>query len=394
MTPRTADDSPLVSAVVATYNRADLVAQTLDSILAQSYSNLEVIVVDDGSTDGTGEMIRERYGDRVRYFRQDNAGPSAARNWGIEQARGEYIAFLDDDDLWLPTKIERQVAALQRAPDCVVCYARCEVLGDDGAGTGEVFAVSDEGRSGDVFTLVLRRTAMLLPTVLVRRAALDEVGLFDPALPIGEDTDLFLRLTLDYPAVYLRETLALVREHEGRKTRDDMRRGRHLRARVYNMAKLLDVVPPNREHLLPMIARRLVKARLDMVRLGLAEHAWEDLVKQLQEVWRDVAWVPASHELAQWTAKLVSDWGRAHPDEAGERLSEEGLVKLIEKLAACVEGGRPGPRAARLYTALGLDHLKRRQLAGTSWLWRGLWRNCGASIGQSWWGATRWMRTN
>jgi glycosyltransferase involved in cell wall biosynthesis len=394
MTPQAAGDSPLVSAVVATYNRVDLVAQTLDSILAQSYPNLEVIVVDDGSTDGTGEMIPERYGDRVRYFHQDNAGPSAARNRGIEQARGEYIAFLDDDDLWLPTKIEQQVAALERAPDCAVCYTRCGVLTSDGRQTEEIYAVSDEGRSGDVFSLVLRRTAMLLPTVLVRRAALDEVGVFDPALAIGEDTDLFLRLTLRYPAVHLRETLALVREHEGRKTRDDKRRGRHLRARVYIMAKLLDVVPRDREHLLPMIARRLVRARLDVARLGPAERSWDDLVKQLQEVWRDVAWAPATHELAQGTITMLDEWGRAHPDEAGDRLSEEGLVKLTEKLAVCVEGGRSGPRAARLYTALGLDRLKRRQLGGTSWLWRGLWRNFGASVGQSCWAATRWMRAD
>lgn len=394
MTSQAAGDSPLVSAVVATYNRADLVAQTLDSILAQSYSDLEVIVVDDGSTDGTGEMIRERYGDRVRYVHQDNAGPSAARNWGIEQARGEYIAFLDDDDLWLPTKIEEQVAALERAPDCVVCYARCEVLGDDGAGTGEVFAVSDEGRSGDVFSLVLRRTAMLLPTVMVRRATLHEVGLFDPALIIGEDTDLFLRLMLRHPAVYLRKTLALVREHEARNTRDHKRRGRHLRARVYIMAKLFDAVPPDREHFLPMIARRLVKARLDMVRLGLEGRSWEDLVKQLRKTWRDVAWAPAPHELAQWTARLVRDWRRARPNEVGEGLSEESLVELVEKLAVCVEGGRPGPRAARLYTALGLDRLRHGQLGGTSWLWRGLWRNCGASIGQSWWGATQRLRAD
>ncbi len=393
MTPQAPDDSPLVSAIVATYNRADLVAQTLDSILAQSYPNLEVIVVDDGSTDGTGEMIRERYGDRVRYFRQDNAGPSAARNRGIEHARGEYVAFLDDDDLWLPTKIEQQVAVLERAPDSAVCYTRCGVLTSDGRQTEEIYAVSDEGRSGNVFELVLRRAVMLLQTVMVRREALDEVGLFDQALDISEDTDLFLRLTLRYPAVYLRETLALLREHEGRKTREDMRQGRHLRARVYNMAKLLDVVPPDRHHLLPMIARRLVKARLDMVRLGLEGRSWEDLVNELRETWRDVAWAPATHELAQGTISTLGEWGRAHPDEVGERLSEEGLVKLIEKLAVCVEGGRPSPRAARLYTGLGLDRLKRRQLNGTSWLWRGLWRNCGASIGQSWWAATRRARS-
>jgi hypothetical protein len=205
---------------------------------------------------------------------------------------------------------------------------------------------------------------------------------------------MFLRITLNYPAAYVPEPVLAVREHGGRRTKNPTGRQRALHARAKTMAKLLEMLPPEREEFRPTLARRLVWARLDTLRLVPEEMSWEDLISELQETWRDVAWEPAAHELAQGTISTLSEWGRAHPDEAEERLSEEGLVKFTEKLAVCVEGGRPSPRAARLYTALGLDHLKRRQLGGTSWLWRGLWRNCGASIGQSWWGATRWMRAD
>src|SRR5258707_1636701 len=94
---------PLVSAIVATYNRADVVSQAIESILGQTYENLEVIIVDDGSTDGTVEVL-ERFGSRLRILRQQNAGPSAARNRGIAAARGEIISLLDSDDVWLPKK--------------------------------------------------------------------------------------------------------------------------------------------------------------------------------------------------------------------------------------------------------------------------------------------------
>ena len=101
-----------ISAVIPTYNRRDMVCEAIDSALTQTYPCHEIIVVDDGSTDGTGELLREKYGDRIRYIRQENAGPSAARNRGIEAATGEWIAFLDSDDLWVEEKNELQIIIL------------------------------------------------------------------------------------------------------------------------------------------------------------------------------------------------------------------------------------------------------------------------------------------
>ena len=108
---------PRVSVIVPTYNRREWLCEAIDSILAQTYGDLEVIVIDDGSTDGTGGALRERYGDRIRYRWYGNAGVSAARNRGIELARGEFVAFLDSDDLWLEPKVEKQVHYLDEHPE-------------------------------------------------------------------------------------------------------------------------------------------------------------------------------------------------------------------------------------------------------------------------------------
>src|SRR5579885_2773221 len=115
--------NPKVSVIIPTYNRADKVRHTIESALTQTISDLEVIVVDDGSSDGTGQILGETYGDRIRYYAQANQGASVARNKGIQEARGEWIAFLDSDDLWEKDKLEWQLKALERLSlQCGACY--------------------------------------------------------------------------------------------------------------------------------------------------------------------------------------------------------------------------------------------------------------------------------
>ncbi len=110
-------EQPLVSVIIPTYNRADLIGHTLDSAINQSYRNLEIIVIDDGSVDNTEEVVKAIGDSRIRYIRhQTNCGGSTARNTGIEAARGEYIAFLDSDDIWVPNKIQLQLASIQMHP--------------------------------------------------------------------------------------------------------------------------------------------------------------------------------------------------------------------------------------------------------------------------------------
>src|SRR5690242_17488768 len=121
-------DAPLVSIVIPTYNRAAVIRRTIENIFDQTYSNIEVIVVDDGSTDDTQTTLRQ-FSDRIRVIRQANAGPAVARNRGIEIAQGEIIAFQDSDDLWKPTKLERQVTLLTKYNKSVPCCLCNAVIG-------------------------------------------------------------------------------------------------------------------------------------------------------------------------------------------------------------------------------------------------------------------------
>ena len=120
---------PLASVIIPTYNRAELICKTINNIFQQTYSNLELIIVDDGSTDDTRSKL-QRYGDRIRVVTQNNSGPAVARNHGVRVARGEIIAFQDSDDLWKPTKLERQVALLQkdRSIPCCLCNVVLRVV--------------------------------------------------------------------------------------------------------------------------------------------------------------------------------------------------------------------------------------------------------------------------
>ena len=190
-----------VSAIIPTYNRKLRLFQAVDSVLAQTKPVEEVIVVDDGSTDGTFEAVRARYGPLVKAIRQDNAGASAARNCGMREARGEWIALLDSDDLWLPAKIKRQFEALAEFGDkAEVCFTNNSFSGNPEM-TRSVF--EEAGFAGAARIGLLEEPAKLIlagrepfytSSFLMRRSLLTESGGFDESLAIREDTDLFFRL--------------------------------------------------------------------------------------------------------------------------------------------------------------------------------------------------------
>jgi len=281
-----ASSAPLVSVVLNTYNRADLVPQSINSVLSQDYPNFEVIVVDDGSTDNTREVIEEQFGDRVRYIHQENAGLAAGRNTGIKAARGEYIAFQDDDDLWLPGKLSRQVAALEAKRDCTFVYGVAMEMTPDGCETGNVYGNSMRGTSGDNFEAMLRHHPILGPTLLVRRAWFERAGLFDPDLRTAEDTDLFLRLTLREKGVYLREPLVLVRQHPGRKTRSERADGTMLRATRVVYARLMESLPPERSALRGLIHFTLLSVKLRLAEAFTPDADWEEVQRELTRLMR------------------------------------------------------------------------------------------------------------
>jgi glycosyltransferase involved in cell wall biosynthesis len=176
-----APSSPLATIVIAVYNGEQTVARAIESALEQTYEPLEVVVVDDGSTDASGEIARS-FAD-VRYVHQENAGPSAARNRGIEEARGEYVAFLDADDEALPERMSLQVGFLLTHPEVACTLARQEVV--DGGPPPEW--VGRDAVFGDL-------AGIPLMTLVARRQTLVDAGGFDTTLRIAEDRDLLVRL--------------------------------------------------------------------------------------------------------------------------------------------------------------------------------------------------------
>lgn len=202
-------DAPAVSVVVPAYNAAACIGRALDSVLAQSWADHELLVVDDGSSDGTAAMLAV-YGDRVHVLTQANAGPAAARNLGLRQARGRYIAFLDADDWWLPAKLSRQVELLEQRPEIGFCSTATRVVTQDGAPAAD-WPCSCDG-APLLETLFVRSAAVSGSTsgVLARRELLLEAGGFDASLRGFEDPDLWIRLAARAGYACIDEALTVV----------------------------------------------------------------------------------------------------------------------------------------------------------------------------------------
>jgi glycosyltransferase involved in cell wall biosynthesis len=191
---------PSVSVVVPTYNRAHCLGEAIDSVLGQSFQDFELIVVDDGSTDGT-ESLLEGYGDRIKALRQKNSGVSAARNAGIKAARGPWIAFLDSDDTWEPDKLKVQTDDLRLRPDAIVHMVNCMIIDSEGQSLRqfELRGVSDDFsrkpfRERPLMDVL---TADFFPSsCMARRDILEKAGCFDTTLSIHEDRDLLTRVAL------------------------------------------------------------------------------------------------------------------------------------------------------------------------------------------------------
>lgn len=205
-----------VSVVIPTYNRKEYVQIAIESVLAQTYTDLEIIVVDDGSTDATDRALQARYGDRIRYEWQSNQGESAARNRGIALAKGDFVAFLDSDDVWLPHKLARQMGVMADRPDVglVVCQAwRIDRSGQRMPGLP--FGPPVEGSTVGI-THLLRRNVLgpAGSSALVRSSVFHVVGGFELDLTFGEDWDMWLRISRHSGIYCLAEPLVEIRFHQ------------------------------------------------------------------------------------------------------------------------------------------------------------------------------------
>jgi glycosyltransferase involved in cell wall biosynthesis len=206
---------PLVSIIIPTYNRKHYVFEAIDSCLAQTYSDCEIIVVDDGSRDDTEIFLRNRYGGQIRYIYQDNQGPGIARNTGIASAKGELIQFCDADDQLVNNKIQLCVDYLQTHPDVAVVHTYYQFVASDGKTPIETPPFPQF--TDDLFCNLLKLTGnhILISSTMVRKSALDDVGAFPQDIQhrSAEDWDMFLRLSSKYKFHGIPEKLVLRRTH-------------------------------------------------------------------------------------------------------------------------------------------------------------------------------------
>jgi glycosyltransferase involved in cell wall biosynthesis len=218
--------NPKVSVIIPTYNRAAMVRNAIESVLGQTFTDLEVVVVDDGSSDDTGKILRETYGDRIRYYFQTNQGLSAALNKGLAEARGEWVAFLDSDDLWEKEKLEWQFKALEQfSPQCGACYTDTRFFNYPETRTMFQLAEEKDGHEGtmgvspDVMRMVVRPggagMVVCICSVMARADLVRKSGGFDPNLRFGMDSDFLFRLAMLTDFCYVNRPLVLVDRSPG-----------------------------------------------------------------------------------------------------------------------------------------------------------------------------------
>jgi len=197
---------PLVSVIIPTFNRASMVAGAVESVLEQDYQPMELIVVDDGSTDNTSEKLAP-FMERITFIRQENKGVSAARNHGIKKSRGDLVAFLDSDDLWLPGKLSCQVDFFLQETEAVICQTQ-EIWIRNGKRVNP--KKKHQKKSGMIFEPSLHLCLVSPSAVMMRRSVFDLKGYFDVSLPACEDYDLWLRIGATYP-VFLIDTPYIIK---------------------------------------------------------------------------------------------------------------------------------------------------------------------------------------
>jgi len=266
---------PVVSVIIPAYNVAPYIGETLDSVFAQTFADYEVIVINDGSPD-TEELERTlaRFIDRINYIKQENRGASAARNAGLRAARGELVAFLDADDLWLPSYLDEQIKFILERNCDLVC-ADAEVFSDSSNDekTYMESLMADAPLTGDVTFLGLLSAEQSLITsgVVVRRERVLEVGLFDEALRNSQDFDLWLRLARHGTRMaYQRRTLLRYRSRDNSLSGDKVNVHRRELRVLEKVEREYDLSPAERAEVVSVIGSRRAVLEFELGKLYLA----------------------------------------------------------------------------------------------------------------------------
>ncbi len=279
-------EQPSVSVIVATYNRAVLLRETIESILNQHFKDFELIIVDDGSTDETQEVLK-RYGTQLRYLRQDNSGPSAARNLGVRQARAPWISILDSDDLCAPNHLQVLFEYATMHPDIGMVFANGKYLNAPEHGRETIITErksSRLARRGVRLKDIFEKSIVRLQASLVSRAAYDAVGCHDESLRICMDLDLSLRLFMNSRVGYIDDVVFFYRKHEGNIGKnEDLRLSENIRV----IHKLLNDYPETRS----ILGQANIERRLAYRYYRLAKGRWkrgryDDAQRAIQEAVR------------------------------------------------------------------------------------------------------------
>lgn len=203
--------NPFVSVIIPTYNRADLLVQAIQSVLNQTYGHFELLIIDDNSSDNTSEIINTIKDNRVHYFRlSKNQGAPAARNIGLKKAKGELVAFLDSDDQWLSTKLEKQVELFNKEKNVGLVYTGIKIISNQ---LERIILPSKRGEMGN--KLLIKNYVGTTSSVLIKKDLLDEVGGFDLTFTSCQDWDLFIRISQKMHFNFIEEPLVLYFEHDG-----------------------------------------------------------------------------------------------------------------------------------------------------------------------------------
>lgn len=263
-----------VSVVIPSFNRAHVLPRAIDSVLAQSLAVDEIIVVDDGSTDDTAALIQSRY-PQVRYFQQANAGVSAARNRGIREAQGEWIALLDSDDEWLPTKLSTQFVHLREAPGHKLIHSD-EIWIRNGERVNQMKKHTKKG--GWVYQHCLPLCAISPSASLLHHSLFEELGLFDETLPACEDYDMWLRITARYPVLYCDTPLIL--KYGGHEDQLSQKHWGMDRFRIRALQKSLSQADLKNDD--RIAAQKMLRHKLKIMLKGAEKHQNQALIDELQ----------------------------------------------------------------------------------------------------------------
>ena len=287
--------SPLtqqVSAVIPTHNRLHLLRRALYSVQAQTLPPLETIVIDDGSTDRSHESLATEF-PNVQWIRQSNHGVSHARNQGIKHAKGEWIALLDSDDTWHPSKLEEQNQFLQQNLGLLFCHTD-EAWIRRGKSVSHPAYLNKSNQ--DIFLKSLTRCIICPSSVVIHQKIFEKIGFFDEELPVCEDYDLWLRLVLQYEIGYLDRKL--VTKHGGHSDQLSTTYWGMDRFRVQSLQKLLDN-PNLKSSLIPLIFQTLIQ-KLDILNKGFSKRDKQLEAKEFNQLKQFY-----SHQLAKHTKTLV-----------------------------------------------------------------------------------------